>query len=333
MKIMINKILFFSLFLCFTLSLYAHQTALSYLEIRQKSDKSVNVILKKPLADINSDDIKISLPKNCKSTLTKSIYDVEGYIVFDETLYCGKRGLEESIVWIENLLATDKGVVFYYKSDDFNISNRLLTADNPFITIKKPKTKISSVSYLKLGIEHILKGVDHLLFVLALLLLVSNIKTLILTITSFTIAHSISLALAVLGYLNLNVLYIESMIALSIVFVARETIVKSGEKTLSQTYPWLIAFLFGLLHGLGFANALFEIGVLKENITASLIFFNIGVEIGQLIFIATTILSAKIFNLFNNPIKVYNQRLRMSISYIIGVVSAYWFVQRVSALI
>ncbi len=323
---MINRI--FSSFLLlsfFTLYLKAHQTALSYLEIKQNSDNSIDMILKKPLVDINSDDIKIKLPKNCHDTLAKSIYDSDGFIIFKRTLYCGKDGLQDSTIWIENLLETDKGVIFYYKSDDYEILNQLLRANNPFVTIKNSNIQKSSLSYLKLGIEHILGGVDHLLFVLALLLLVSNLKILIWTITSFTIAHSISLALAIFGYLQLKVLFIEALIALSIVFVAREIIVKNKTKTLSQKYPWIVAFIFGLLHGLGFANALFEIGIPRENIAASLIFFNIGVEIGQLIFIMTIVISIYMFNKLTTK---YNNLIRLSVSYMIGIVSAYWFIQR-----
>ena len=328
---MINKIFFILLiFLSVCTHIQAHQSALSYLRIKENSDKSIEMILKKPLIDINSDDIKIKLPKNCYDTITKSTQDSRGFLIFQRRLYCGTNGLNNGTIWIENLLETDKGVIFYFKSKNLEISNRLLTASNPFVSIKKQTDKNSSISYFKLGVEHILAGVDHLLFVLALLLLVSNFKILILTITSFTIAHSISLALAIFGYLNLPVLFIEALIALSIVFVAREVILKKEKKTLSQKYPYIISFIFGLLHGLGFANALFEIGIPHENIVLSLIFFNLGVEAGQLVFIATIIASAY---LFNKITKHKNKKIRLGVSYMIGIISTFWFIQRILLLL
>ncbi len=141
--------------------------------------------------------------------------------------------------------------------------------------------------YLKLGVTHILTGFDHLLFVLALFILSSSMWQLLKTVTAFTLAHSITLALATLGVIHVPSRPVEAVIALSIVFVAAE-IVRShqGRRGLAAQAPWIIAFSFGLLHGLGFAGALAEIGLPPGHIPMALFFFNVGVEIGQLIFIA-----------------------------------------------
>ena len=137
-----------------------------------------------------------------------------------------------------------------------------------------------------LGVEHILFGVDHLLFVLALLILVKGWRKLVGTITAFTVAHSITLAAATLGFVHVPSKPVEATIALSIVFVACEIVHRrQGRSGLTETWPWVIAFSFGLLHGLGFASALREVGLPQNAIPLALLFFNIGVELGQLLFI------------------------------------------------
>src|SRR5262249_12325133 len=146
-------------------------------------------------------------------------------------------------------------------------------------------------TYLFLGVEHIWSGVDHLLFVLALLLLVKGWKRLIGTITAFTVAHSITLAAATLGFVHVPGPPVEACIALSIVFVAAEIVrSRQGGPGVTERWPWVIAFTFGLLHGLGFASVLNEVGLPQNAIPVALLFFNVGVEVGQLLFIASVLL-------------------------------------------
>ena len=145
-------------------------------------------------------------------------------------------------------------------------------------------------TYLVLGVEHILFGVDHLLFVLALLILVKGWRKLVGTITAFTVAHSITLAAATLGFVHVPCKPVEATIALSIVFVACEIVHRrQGRSGLTEMWPWVIAFSFGLLHGLGFASALREVGLPQNAIPLALLFFNVGVELGQLLFIGFVI--------------------------------------------
>ena len=144
--------------------------------------------------------------------------------------------------------------------------------------------------YLTLGVDHILGGVDHLLFVLALLLLVRGSTLLFKTITAFTVAHSLTLALAALGVLNVPGAPVEAVIALSILFLACEIVrTRGGEIGLTARYPWVVAFTFGLLHGLGFAGALAEVGLPETAIPLALLFFNVGVEVGQLLFVVAAL--------------------------------------------
>lgn len=185
--------------------------------------------------------------------------------------------------------------------------------------------------YTALGIEHILLGFDHLMFVLALLLIVRGPWMLVKTITAFTIAHSITLGLATLGFINMPSRPVEAAIALSIMFLCVEIIhARQGRMGLTFRYPWLVAFAFGLLHGLGFAGALSDIGLPQSEIPIALLFFNIGVETGQLIFVAAVLLLAWILR----GLKLENRDwVRVVPTYLIGTLASYWFLERVSSIV
>jgi hydrogenase/urease accessory protein HupE len=150
-----------------------------------------------------------------------------------------------------------------------------------------------ALTYFILGVEHILEGIDHLLFVFALLLLVRDWRSLVKAVTAFTLAHSITLTGATLGYMSLPQAPVEAIIALSVVFVAREIIGgERGNESLSGRMPWIMAFAFGLLHGFGFAGALKEVGLPQSDVPLALLSFNLGVEAGQLVFVAAVLLAA-----------------------------------------
>jgi hypothetical protein len=186
--------------------------------------------------------------------------------------------------------------------------------------------------YFALGVEHILFGIDHLLFVLGLLVLVRRFWPLVKTITAFTVAHSITLGAAVLGYIPVAGGPIEAAIALSIVLLAREIVVGTrGETHLIHRRPWLVAFIFGLLHGLGFAGALGELGLRDGDVPAALLFFNVGVEAGQLAFIALVIaLRPALARLA----RARFPRLRADpvLGYALGTLATVWLFQRLPAV-
>ena len=176
------------------------------------------------------------------------------------------------------------------RHDGTSQMERLLPQSPQFMV--KPSTGTAEVawSYLVLGVEHILAGIDHLLFVLALLLIVRGGKRILLTITAFTVAHSITLVAATLGWVRVPGPPVEAIIALSIVFVAAEIVHGlRGKPGLTARAPWVVAFTFGLLHGFGFAGALAEVGLPEKAIPVALLMFNVGVEIGQLLFVAVAI--------------------------------------------
>ncbi len=186
--------------------------------------------------------------------------------------------------------------------------------------------------YTVLGIEHILAGIDHLLFVLALLFVVDGLWKLIKTITAFTVAHSITLGLATLGYVSLPSAPVEAAIALSIVFLASEIVRKTrGRTSLTFQAPWVVAFAFGLLHGLGFAGALSEIGLPPAEIPIALLFFNIGVEIGQLLFVAAALAVGRLVWRANLRGAGFNF-LRLVIVYCIGSISMFWTIERTAEI-
>ena len=184
--------------------------------------------------------------------------------------------------------------------------------------------------YLVLGGEHILFGVDHLLFILGLLLLLQGFWKLLKTITAFTIAHSITLACAVLGIFPVPGAPIEVLIALSIVFLAREILMaQQGKITLVHKKPWIVAFAFGLIHGFGFAGALGELGLSNADIPLALLFFNIGVEVGQVAFICALL---GLHFVVTKYLKQLWPNLQRGLAYGLGGIACYWFLERIPSL-
>jgi hydrogenase/urease accessory protein HupE len=178
-------------------------------------------------------------------------------------------------------------------------------------------------AYVVLGVQHILSGVDHLLFVVGLLFLVGFRRRLVGTITAFTLAHSLTLAFSVFGWMTLRPAPVEAMIAMSIVLVACEAL--RDRDTLARRMPALVSFLFGLVHGLGFAGALKSIGLPQRHLPLALLTFNVGVEIGQLMTILVAYLVVRL------PIsKRWLGRARTPALYVVGVVAAYWSWQRIA---
>ena len=206
-------------------------------------------------------------------------------------------------------------------------TGRLVTPEGALVVPENPTRAGIAATYLRLGVEHILTGFDHLSFVLGLLLLAPSWRILAATITAFTVAHSLTLAGAALGWVRLPSAPVEAIIALSIVFVAREAWRKAGgEKSLTARWPWLLAFGFGLLHGFGFAGALSEIGLPAGDVPLALFTFNLGVELGQLAFVAVAL------GLSRLALRRLPRRPWMVVApaYAIGTLAAFWCIERVA---
>jgi hydrogenase/urease accessory protein HupE len=246
------------------------------------------------------------------------------------TIATGPTGLNGWKVTVHGLETTMTDVLVRVAFADGRVVSRLLRPDAPAFLMDGHTAGPEAGAYFELGVEHILLGIDHLLFVLALLLIVRGTGLLVKTITAFTIAHSITLALATLGHASLPAAPVEAVIALSIVFVAAEILrSKRGQTGITERSPWIVAFVFGLLHGFGFAGALSEIGLPQNDIPLSLLLFNVGVEAGQLAFVAIVlVLSA--------PARRSSVQLPRWITlappYAIGGVAMFWVIERVSIL-
>ena len=243
-------------------------------------------------------------------------------------------GLEGKPIEFSGLATTNLDVlVRVERADGTEQLARILTVSPSFTLQQSPGPLEVVRTYTVLGIGHILTGFDHLLFVLALVMIVRDRRRLIVTITAFTIAHSISLALATLQVVHVPSPPVEATIALSIVFVAAEILhLRHGREGLAVRKPWVIAFSFGLLHGLGFAGALAEVGLPQNAIPLALLFFNVGVEIGQLLFITAVLSTAALVKRLLRG-HLHPRWTVVAPAYGIGAIASFWVIQRVAAFL
>lgn len=313
---------------------YADEFRPAYLQLTQIDKSTYDILWKIPAIDENTTlKVKPNFPTGTQtvgpvsSTFARNSAVQRWRVQIDGGL-AGKR-----ITFSGLALARIDVLVRLIRSDGTTQLGRVLPVQSSFEISASPGTFEVIRTYTVLGIEHILTGFDHLLFVLALLILVEGTRRLIATVTAFTLAHSITLALAILGVIHVPGPPVEALIALSIVFVAAEIIrVRQGHPGLSQRYPWLVAFVFGLLHGLGFAGALSEMGLPPLSIPTALLFFNVGVEIGQLTFIVAVCgllaLMQRVARSFRLPRVAWLWQVP---PYFIGGIASYWVVERIAS--
>ncbi|HXJ59240.1 MAG TPA: HupE/UreJ family protein [Verrucomicrobiae bacterium] len=286
-----HALLIFVLFVTFVSGVFAHEVRPAYLELRQTAAETYDVLWKVPG---QGEDLRLGLyvkfPTGCTNITKPRASMVNNAFTERCTVQC-VGGLAGGTVHVAGLASTMTDVLVRLERLDGTAQIARLTPSAPsFIVESAPQAIQVAATYLKLGGEHILLGIDHLLFVLALVLLVKGRRRLVGTITAFTLAHSLTLAAATLGFVHVPGPPVEACIALSIVFVAAEIIrSRQGKPVLTERAPWVVAFTFGLLHGLGFAGALSDVGLPQHAIPLALLFFNIGVELGQLAFIAAVL--------------------------------------------
>jgi hydrogenase/urease accessory protein HupE len=305
----------------------AHRLQPAYLEINEQSAGKFSVLWKRPFVVGRPMNISPQLPAGC-SNITEPVVQASVSGAVERWLVnCGEGGMTNNTIVIDGLPATQTDTLLRVQLIDSSMHTTVLRPDSPsFLVPPKPsKTKVAG-SYLMLGIEHILGGFDHLLFVLGLLLIVRSTSLLIKTITSFTLAHSVTLAMATLGFVHVPQAPVEAVIALSIIFLATELVKQHrGEIGLTTKAPWLVALCFGLLHGFGFAGALTEVGLPQSDIPLALLFFNVGVEVGQLMFVAGVLVVTWMIKKTNFRWPVWVERVP---AYAIGSLAAFWFIQR-----
>lgn len=309
----------------------AHELRPGFLEIRQVGAETYDVRFKVPALGDMRLGLYVQLPNECSDAQPVRTERAKGALLEQIVADCS-GGLAGRRIAIAGLSGTFTDVVVRVESSNGLVQAVRLTPDQPsFIVAAAPTWLDTARTYFLLGVEHILLGVDHLLFVLALLLLVRDTWMLVKVITAFTVAHSITLAVAALDIAHIPQAPVEAVIALSIMFVAAETLrQKRGETDLANRAPWVIAFAFGLLHGLGFGGALKEIGLPQTDIPLALLTFNLGVEAGQLLFVFA-VLGLRV--VVGRALTVEAPWARIVAGYGIGSLAAVWFVQRIALML
>jgi hydrogenase/urease accessory protein HupE len=307
----------------------AHEVRPGYLELQQTGPETWDVLWRVPARGDLQLGIAPAWPDNCVAEGMPRRLVTGGAATERSTIRC-EGGLTGREIAVDGLSATVIDVLVRLQRSDGTTQVARLTPSAPAFTVEEtPRWSAVATTYLGLGVEHILLGIDHLLFVLAMLLLVRSWRRLIATITAFTVAHSITLALATLGFVYVPPQPVEAAIALSIVVVATEIVHgREGRPGLTERWPWIVAFAFGLLHGLGFASALREVGLPENAIPTALLFFNVGVELGQLAFVGAVL--AVLASVRSPQLSVPAWSWRLA-SYGIGAVAMYWTIERVVA--
>jgi hydrogenase/urease accessory protein HupE len=309
----------------------AHVFAPSLYELRETGPGNVAVRWKEPVIKAQGTRLRPVLPADCEGIGKPKVEWIQSAAVATWEAYC-REGLIGKTVSVEGIGTSNADVLLRIELSDGRSLRHVLTVTEPSYTIPERESKLDVVTgYIRLGAEHILEGFDHLLFVLGLVLIVGWGRTLLWTVTAFTVGHSITLALAVLGVVNVPQKLTEAGIALSIYFLGIEIIRSFGsDRTLMKRYPWIIAGLFGLLHGLGFAGALSEVGLPQTEIPLALFSFNVGIELGQLLFVAIVIVIWAALK--RSPVS-WPGFVKYIPAYAIGSMAAFWFFERLWGLI
>jgi hydrogenase/urease accessory protein HupE len=306
---------------------FAHEVRPAYLELRQSEPETYDVFWKVPGQGDNLRlGLYLELPADC-TNVTEPRGSMANSAFTERWTVKRAGGLTGGTIRIAGLAATMTDVLVRLERLDGGTQVTRLTSSSPsFIVEAAPGALEVARTFTVLGVEHILTGIDHLLFVLALLIITGGGWRLVKTITAFTISHSLTLSAATLGFVHVPQPPVEAVIALSIIFVAAEIVhLQRGIESITARAPWLVAFAFGLMHGLGFASGLSEAGLPPGHIPTALLFFSLGVEAGHFLFVGAVL-----------SFIVLIQRLRISLPrwielippYAIGTIATFWFIQR-----
>lgn len=308
----------------------AHEVRPGFLELREDESGRYALLWKKPTGGEVEIRIAPIIPEGCRLETPDRQQLTPGAVLVRGTLSC-ETGLGGKTLRIAGLETTVTDVLVRVHHADGRLESHLLRPAAPQATLGARTTGLErAAAYLRLGFQHILLGVDHLLFVLGLLLIVADRWMLVKTVTSFTVAHSITLAIATLGYASAPLPPLHVAIALSILFLGPEVVrARRGETSFTIRHPWVVAFAFGLLHGFGFASGLTAMGLPTAEVPLALLLFNIGVEVGQLAFVIVVILLERSFR----TLEIVWPRWTEAIpAYLVGSLGAYWTIQRAAVL-
>ncbi len=321
-----------SMWLVFGLAAYAHEARPAYLQLKQTSSDSFDLMWKVPAQGDNLRlGLYVQLPDSAEP-LTEPHGMFVGGAYVERWQFREPNALIGSTIQIDGLRNTLTDVLVRIERLDGTTQVARLMPESPSLLVTAAPSGWQVVNtYFWIGVEHILLGVDHLLFVLGLLLLVDSTTGLLKTITAFTIAHSITLALSVFSVIHVPEAPLNCMIALSILFLGPEIVRKwRGESSFTIRHPWIVSFAFGLLHGIGFASGLTLTGLPQRDVPSALLFFNLGVEAGQLAFVAIALLIARSLRTLELDRARWVQRLP---AYAVGSLGAFWTIQRVMLML
>jgi len=323
-----------SVFLLLASPAQAHEVRPAYLEIKETAPGQFSVLWRTPVLAGMRLPVVLRLPDDVRNLKDPVVQELTDSLLERRWVDAGAGGLSGKRIEFPGLQLTITDALVRVQTLDGRSWTTIVRPSQPWLEIAAPPSRWSVAgTYLYLGIEHILGGVDHLLFILALVLLVQGWKRLVATVTAFTVAHSITLAAATLGFVSVPRQPVEACIALSVAFVAAEIVrVRHGNPGVAQRWPWLIAFAFGLLHGFGFAGALSEVGLPQTAIPLALAFFNIGVELGQLAFIAAVLTIIVLCRKIAPHLRMRRPAWAwLVLPYAIGSLAAFWVIQRIAA--
>lgn len=310
---------------------HAHEIRPALLDITEREGGWIDVTWKVPMRGGRRLAVAPVLPDGLVSLGAPSGRLVPGAWIERTTYRADASALVGKPIVIEGLPALQIDVLLQVSLADGTRHSAILRPGDPVFVMPARESKAQVArAYLRMGFVHILEGADHLLFVLGLLLLVSGVWRLVKTITAFTVAHSVTLGLATLGVVNVPAGPTEAIIALSIVFLAGEIVRKhggSGTPGITERWPWLVAFAFGLFHGLGFAGALSELGVPRHEVPLALLMFNVGVEAGQLFFVGVVLGVMALLRRARLSTPEWSWR---AATYAIGGIAAFWTIERVA---
>jgi len=302
------------------ISVQAHESRPFYIEIRETSANTYHYSSKVPASVPHYNKPSLALPASCKTTAAMSAFRCDSTLA-GQTLRVHFPLMNPSLSTLIRLEYNNGQV----------LSARLGPKQSQWQVPERESFSAVAVQYTGLGIEHILLGYDHLLFLACLVFIAGGLRNIVITVTGFTLAHSITLAAAALQWVYLPVAAVEAVIALSIVFLARELLI-NNRASLTWRKPVWVAASFGLLHGFGFASVLKDIGLPQTELPTALLFFNLGVEIGQLMFV---IVAALIFAILAKGLKGVGleRKLQLGCGYGVGILACFWLYQRLGAFI
>jgi hydrogenase/urease accessory protein HupE len=311
---------------------HGHESQPGMLDLRQIAENRYEVIWRAPIYYGRPHPARLELPEHWQDVAEPAERRLPDSQLFRRIVAVGDGGVEGSVLRFQRLESTITDVFVRLNRLDGTVMTAIARPSKPYVELRGERSLATmAADYIGLGFHHILQGIDHLLFVVGLLLIVKSRTMLVKTVTAFTVAHSITLAIATLGCASVPIPPLNAAVALSILFLGPEIVrIWRGQTSLTIRFPWCVAFLFGLLHGFGFASGLTTTGMPRSELLPALLFFNVGVEVGQLAFVFTALALVRSFKILDVR---WPRWAELAPGYAVGSFGAYWTIQRVTIML